>query len=50
MKNKNKEIYRLVEFEFENNNIDKYKVLNAFQYEIYNDNNYLLEEIINYLK
>ena len=49
VKDKNKEIYRLVEFEFKNNNIDKYKVLNTFQYEILNDNNYLLEEIINYL-
>jgi len=46
----NKEIYRLVEIEFKQNNIDDFKVLKKYKYEIESKAKYLLKEIIDEVK
>ena len=46
----NKEIYRLVEIDFVQSNIDDFKVLKEYQYEIEAKTTYLLNEIINEVK
>lgn len=42
----NKEIYRLVEFHFKNDNIDDYQIVKSYKYEIEDKEQYILENII----
>jgi len=42
----NKEIYRLVEFDFKNSNFDDFEVLKSYIYEIEANSKYILEDII----
>ncbi len=46
----NQETYRLVEFDFKNDNIDDYEVIQSYKYKINSKDTYLLEEIINDIK
>jgi len=46
----NKEIYRLVEIDFKQNNIDDFRVLKKYKYEIESRARYLLKEIIDEVK
>jgi len=42
----NNEIYRLVEFDFKQNNIDDYGISKSYKYEIENKEKYILKELI----
>jgi len=42
----NKEIYRLVEFDFKQNNIDEYKILKSHKYKTEDKSKYILKKII----
>jgi hypothetical protein len=46
----NQEVYRLVEFDFKESNIDDFKILKHYKYEIKSNDKYILEEILNEVK